>query len=319
MIRMAFNVACIAGVLVGGVRGSGTEPPQEAKAKIAQCIEREGDEYVEARNWLIEHPEALDLLGEQSWKESWLKKICQGWIEQKALYEREMKTFEIGEMHARRSVSVGVPGPLHWAEGASRTHGDKDVPLMVECLWKTGRNWRRYKAWRMYAVVEYLKRHGDASILDPAIESLVSQSWNSKPAPDPGSEYPRMSRFTTASAHTADQLAPYTPVKLIVEFGDEDTLRKLRTFREKPQTSDRSKKVLQRSIELLERRLDRKMRGEPVEKVDLAVEFGDHRTLENLKVWDEIHGNEAFKQKTRDRAARLEKRLQEEKESNETK
>lgn len=318
MMRIAFSVAGVTLGMTWAVSGVAAIPPEEAKAKIALCIEKDGGQYIEARNWLISHAEALEMLSDVSWKESWLKRICRGWIENRDPYERAIKTFEIGEMNARRSVRVGVPDSFHWAKGASRTHGDKDVPLMVECLWKTGRNWRRYKAWRMYAVVEYLKRHGDASVLDPAIESLVSQSWSGAPAPDAGSEYPRMDRIMTAGAHGLDQLAPYAPVRLIVQFGDEDTLNKLRALAGRPQTSQESERALQRSIELLERRLDRKKRGEPTEEVDLAVEFGGRQTLESLRIGEDFGGLEA-RQKIRNRIEKLEKRLQQEKQSSEAK
>ena len=116
MMRMALNVACIAGMLVGAVRGSGTEPPPQAKATIAQCIDGEGDEYIEARNWLIEHPEALDFLGEDSWKERWVKKICEAWMRHRDLYERAMK------------IQNYLTQPFFTAEGFTGRKGEY-VPL----------------------------------------------------------------------------------------------------------------------------------------------------------------------------------------------
>lgn len=318
MARIASTLAGIALGTTLAVSGVAATPIEQAKAKIAQCVEKQGDEYVEARDWLLSHPEALELLSEISWRETWVKRICDAWMKQKDLCERAMRGFDLAEIHAKTSVRVVVPS-LSTVKNWSRNCGDALVPVMVECLWKTGSDWRRYKAWRRYAVVEYLKRHGDASIVEPAVESLVSQSWNGKEDPDPGSEYPRMDPFTAVGAHDTDQLAPYTPVKLIVEFGEKDTLQELRSLRDRPQTSDPARKALQRSIELLERRLGQKTRGEPTEEVDLAVEFGDHRTLENLRIREGLRGNEPFKQRIRERAARLEKRLKQENESGETK
>ena len=314
MMRMAFSVAGAALGMTWAVSGVAAEPLAEAKAKIAQCIEKEGDEYVAARNWLIEHPEALDSLGEDSWKERWVKRICKGWIENRDLYEREMKSFELGEMHARHSVRVGVPDPFSWAKGASRTHGDKDIPLAVECLWKTGRGWRRYKAWRMYAVVEYLKMMGGPSVLDPAMDVLVSRSSGEEQAPDPGCEYPRMDPGMRAFAELFDQMAPYRPVEIILTFGDKSTLTKLQRLMDSTETAETLKKVLKTTITLLRQRLEAKRQGQPVEKVgqhDLYAEFGDATTLKNMRTfWGRATG--PYAEKFHRDIAKLEKRLQEE-------
>ena len=315
MMRIAFGPACIALILTWAVSGVPAEPVAEAKAKIADCIEKEGDEYIAARNWLIEHPEALEVLREDSWKERWLMRICRAWIEDKDLCERAMKTFEVGEINARRSVSVVVPDAVHWADGASRNYGAKGVPLGVECLWKTGRNWRKYKAWRVAAVVEYLKVAGDASILDPAIDLLVSHSAGEQEVADAVSEYPEMDPGMRALAELIDQMAPYRPVELILTFGDESTLTKLRSLMDSPETAAMLKKVLNTTIGLLQQRLEAKRQGQPVEKVgphDLYPGFGDATTLENMRrIWSRT--TSPYAEKFRRDMANLEKRLQEEK------
>jgi hypothetical protein len=203
------------------------------------------------------------------------------------------------------------------ARSASRNYGDQLVPLMVECLWKTGRNWRGYKAWRMYAVVEYLKRHGDASILDPSIDVLVSQPSRQQELPDRGSEYPPMEPDIRAGAELADQMAPYEPLLLLVAFGGESALPALRRHTDRPETPVGSKGVLATTIKLLTRQLEAKKQGLPVEEIgvfDLCAELGDRTTLENMRaVWGEGRG--FYGERARQAMANLEKRLEQEKQS----
>jgi hypothetical protein len=143
MIRIVLATASVVLTLAWAVSGDGAEPLAEGKAKISQCVEKEGEEYIEARNWLIERPEALDLLHEDSWKQRWVKRICQGWMEHRELYERDMRGFESAEIVGRGAVVTMVPDAVSWGRTGSGAYGDKLVPLTVECLWKTGRRWRR--------------------------------------------------------------------------------------------------------------------------------------------------------------------------------
>jgi hypothetical protein len=181
----------------------------------------------------------------------------------------------------------------------------------MEWMWKTGRNWRRFKAWRVAAVVQYLKLEGDVSVLDPAIDVLTTQSWEAVATSDRGSEYPP--RMERAPAELEDQMAPYRPVELILTFGDESTLTQLRNLTARPETADTLKRVLNTTISLLEQRLEAKRLGQPVEKVgphDLYAEIGDASTLENMrKFWG--HATGPYAEKFHRDMAKLEKRLQE--------
>lgn len=315
-MKTALSAAWTALTLTWAVSGAAGEPLAEAKAKIAQCIERQGEEYIEARNWVLGHPEALELLQEDSWKERWLKRICQGWIENKDLYEREMKAFETAEANARMSVSVGVPSlSRSTIRQRCRRLGDRLAPLMVECLWKTGRNWRGYKAWRVLSVVEYLKMAGDASVLEPAVDVLVSRSSREQQTPEPGSEYAGMGPGRRAGAELVGQMAPYQAAQLVMTFGDESTLTELRTRTDDAQTAEASKRVLATTIKLLARRLEAKKQGLPLDQIelfDMCAAFGDRTTLENMRaVWGK--GAVFHAERVRGAMANLEKRLQEEK------
>jgi hypothetical protein len=255
------------------------------------------------------------LLGEDSWKERWLKRICQGWIDNKDLYEREMKAFETAEANARMSVSVGVPSlSRSTIRQRCRRLGDRLAPLMVECLWKTGRNWRGYKAWRVLSVVEYLKMAGDASVLEPAMEVLVSGSPVEQQAGDPGSEYPRMSPGNRALADLVDQMAAYQDAQLLMTFGDESTLTELRRQAEDVGTPEASKRVLAATTQLLARRLEAKKQGlrlDQIELFDMCAAFGDRTTLENMRaVWGKGWVFQA--ERVREAMASLERRLEEE-------
>ena len=128
MIRIALAMASVVLTLAWAVSGLGAEPLAEAKTKISQCIETEGEEYIEAREWLIEHPEALELLDGDSWKQRWVKSICQGWMEHGDLYGQKIRGFKSAEMGARRFVRVGPPPAVSSARNLSRVCGDKLVP-----------------------------------------------------------------------------------------------------------------------------------------------------------------------------------------------
>jgi hypothetical protein len=88
---------------------------------------------------------------------------------------------------------------------------------------------------------------------------------------------------------------------------------------ENPETSEASKRVLDKTIELLRQRLDAKKQGLPVKEVelfDMYVEFGDRSTLENMKrMWGERGGSHG--PKVRATMTGLEKRLEAEKKSDE--
>ena len=113
-MRRAIELACSAAVFVCALGYAASEGTTEAREKIKQCIEKEGEEYIEAREWLIEHPEALDLLDEDSWKHRWVKRICQGWTEHGDLYKQRIRGLESAEMGAKRFVRVAPPRPYPW-------------------------------------------------------------------------------------------------------------------------------------------------------------------------------------------------------------
>jgi len=313
ILAIAIASRSFAGLGAGGLT--------EAKTKVTQSIEKQGDEYVEARDWLVQHPEALGLLGQGSWKEQWVKRICEAWIENRKLYEQVLGRFELVESRARRGVAVLTPGDSYVLKTFSMRHGEKLVPLMVECLWKTGRHWRRYKAWRVLGVVEYVKWVGDSSVVDPAIHVLATHSWEGGVTPDPGAEYPRMDPSHRACAEIVDQMAPYDPVELILQFGDESTVAKLTGVMDNPETSEALKQVLKKTIELLRHRLDAKKQGLGVAEVglfDIYVEFGDRTTLENMRrMWGERGGSHG--PKVRKAMTELEKRLEREQQLDEAK
>lgn len=312
MTRLMSFLGWITVILAGPIACSAGEPVSDARAKIAECIEKDGDQYIGARNWLLEHPEALELLREDVWQERWVKRICDAWLRKRDLYEAEMKSFELGEANARRSVRVGVPDAFHWAEAASRNYGAKDVPLAVECLWKTGRNWRKYKAWRVAAVVQYLNLHGDASVLGPAIDVLATQSSKAVGTSDPGSEYPpRLDPFMRALGESLDLTAPYAPVQLVLEFGDDKTLAELEHLLDKLETTGASRSVLRTTARMLQDRLARKKRGEPLERADLRADFGDQRMLDNLRVMQKYARGE-YGRRIRHSISKLENRLEKE-------
>ena len=169
------------------------------------------------------------------------------------------------------------------------------------------------------SVVEYLKLEGDDSVLDPAIEVLASQSWENDEKVEPGSEYPRMDPGARAMAELVDQMTPYRPVELILTFGDEGTLAELNRVMEGPETGERLKEVLRKTIALVHQRLEAKRQGKAVEKVgphDLYAEFGDATTAENMRtVWGRARG--PYAEKFHRATARLEKRLEREKKAEE--
>lgn len=252
---------------------------------INNCVEKIGEEYIEARNKIIQDPESVEELSNfkaSTWQEEWIKKICLGWLEHNERYSLDYNIFNMDEILIRYKKHGGPRIPTGWAR--SRATGSKNkesIPFVVEYLWKVGPDLFGPKSWRQKTCLKYLLLTADAAVLPTIIEILEHE-----PPTISGKE--KIRQYTdlgldSEAIEVANKVeASIVPLKieLVVKFGNKDTINMLKAKIEDRKKSGLSTKHLEEAFKKLQERL-KKEEQEAGQKPKQQWESNQQKTVPN--------------------------------------